>query len=179
MKISEMTDTLFDREMQRLLGDVQFWCVRLGNIGDYTLTPALVSYMDGSGQQPFPLALEAKRVWDYAKGAAPRPAEMREIIQDLCELLWSHIGGSGYEIPSEFWDEPLGFACHLASARADMEAGSDLTTDQVAALSGLTTARIKQLCAAGELPAAKADDNPKAEWIIQAGPVREWLEKRG
>ena len=29
MKITDMTDTAFDQAMQRLLGDVQFWCIRL------------------------------------------------------------------------------------------------------------------------------------------------------
>ena len=123
MKITDMTDTAFDQAMQRLLGDVQFWCIRLSQIGEYSLEPMPVSYADGSGKQPFPLALEVRRVWDYAKGGKPRPEEIAEIIQDLCELLWSHTGGSSYDIPAAFWDQPLGFMCQLAWAREALELG--------------------------------------------------------
>ena len=69
MKISEMTDTVFDREMATLLSQVQFWCMRLSGIDPkYKLEPTPVSCLDGTGKQPFPLALELKRVWDYARG---------------------------------------------------------------------------------------------------------------
>jgi hypothetical protein len=180
MKITDMTDTLFDQQMQRLLGDVQFWCVRLSQIGEYSLRPMPVSYIDGTGKQPFPLALELKRVWDYARGSGPRPDEIREIIQDLCELLWSHTGGSSYDIPAEFWDQPLGFMCRLAWARETLDAGGELNAEQLSMLAGISAARVKQLCRSGDITATKAEQarNRQQEWAIPADVARAWLESR-
>lgn len=180
MKIQDMTDSLFHREMQRIIGDTQFWCVRLGQIGDYKLEPTPVSYSDGTGSQPFPLALEIKRVWDYAKGDKSRPTETAEIIQELCELLWSHIGGSSYDIPGEFWDTPLGFMCQLARAREALESGGDLNAEQLAMLAGVSAARIKQLCKSGEIKAGKVEQSRSSqpEWAIPARVATKWLEGR-
>ena len=41
MKISVMTNIAFEREMQRILGDVLFWCIRLDEIGDYGVIPLI------------------------------------------------------------------------------------------------------------------------------------------
>lgn len=181
MKITDMTDTLFGKEMLRIVGDATFWCIRLSQIGDYKLEPTPVSYMDGTDKQPFPLALEIKRVWDYAKGDKQRPEEIEEIIQDLCELLWSHIGGSSYDIPAEFWDAPLGFMCQLAWARQALDFGADLNAERLAMLAGITPQRVKQLCQSGVIKAGKTEQSRSSqqEWAIPAETARAWLEARG
>lgn len=180
MKITDITVNLFDKEMVRLLGDVQFWCIRLDQIGDCQLKPIPVTYIDGTGLQPFPLALELRRVWDYAAGNKPRPAELQEIIQELCELLWSHIGGSSYAIPAEFWDQPLGFMCQLAWAREALDSGKSINAEQLAMLGGISAARVKQLCKAGEIQADKVEQSrsSQTEWAIPAEIARTWLEER-
>lgn len=83
MKITDMSDTLFDKEMQRLLSDVSFWCIKLSRIGDYKLEPTPVSNVDGSNKQPFPLAVELKEVWDYVKGEAPAPLHLNECLEEI------------------------------------------------------------------------------------------------
>jgi hypothetical protein len=180
MKIGEMTDSLFDREMQRILGDVQFWCIRLDQIGDFSLEPTPVSYVNGSGQQPFPLAIDIKEVWDYARGKGSCPRGINEIIQALCELLWSSVGENSYTIPNYWWDEPLGFMCQLAFARQAMDNGESLNAVQLAMLAGLSSVRIKQLCQSGDIPAGKVEQarNSQLEWAIPADVAREWLESR-
>lgn len=181
MKISEMTDTLFDREMAALLGQVQFWCMRLSGIDPkYKLEPTPVSNLDGTGKQPFPLALELKRAWDYARGVKPRPDELREIIQDLCELLWAPVGAGTYEIPSSWWETPLGTMVKICQARDALEGGHDLDTYQLALLSDLTDKRIRQLCQSGEIKAEKVprEASSQEQWAIPAEEARRFLESR-
>ena len=79
MKITDMTDTAFDQAMQRLLGDVQFWCIRLSQIGEYSLEPMPVSYADGSGKQPFPLALEVGTMRRVANPGQKRSRRLSRI----------------------------------------------------------------------------------------------------
>lgn len=179
MNIKDMTDTLFNKEMQRLLSDVTFWCIRLDQIGDYKFEPTPVSNMDGSNKQPFPLAIELKEVWDYAKGEAPAPYYLYDTIQALTELLWSTVGSSSYKIPNSWWGEPLGFMCQLAMARKNLDSGADLNAKQLSLLSGYTHARIKQLCSTGELQATKVEQgrSSQLEWAIPADFAKRWLEK--
>jgi len=181
MKISEMTDTMFDREMMGLLGQVQFWCIRLSNINiSHALEPGPVSYMDGTGKQPFPLALEIKRVWDYARGVGPRPDELQEIIQDLCELLWAPVAAGTYSIPPSWWETPLGIMVKLCEARDALEVRGSLDTYQLALLSDLTDKRIRQLCQSGELQAEKVprEASSQEQWAIPAEVARRFLESR-
>jgi hypothetical protein len=180
MKISDMTDIAFEREMQRILGDVLFWCIRLDEIGDYSLNPTPVTYIDGTGQQPFPLAMELKRIWNYARGEGTCPAEINDIIQSLCELLWCPVAASSYEIPSAWWKEPLGFMCNLAWARQALDLGENLTTEQLALLGEVSVSRIKQLCQSGEILAEKVPQarGKKMEWNISAEVALSWLKSR-
>lgn len=180
MRISDMTDTLFDREMQRILSDVQFWAIRLDNIGDFTLTPTPASYADGEGQQPFPLAIDLKEVWDYARGEGSCPREILEIIQSLCELLWCPVAAHTYEVPNAFWDMPLGFMCQLAHARLALDSGESLSVEQLAMLGDLKPARVRQLCQSGNITAFKKErtDNSQQEWTIPAEAAKEWLKSR-
>lgn len=182
MKIREMTDEAFVREIAALLARVQSWSLRLSGIQpDFSLTPHPASYMDGSGEQPFPLALELKRIWDYARGTGPRPAEQREIIQDLCELLWCPIGAVGeYTIPAWWWDTPLGQMCLMAQVRAAIEHGEAISADEFAVLADLTGQRIRQMCAAGEIKAKKVrrEENSQLEWAIPAKEAVRFLKAR-
>lgn len=181
MKTSEMTDTVFDREMSMLLSQVQFWCMRLSEIDPaYKLEPTPVSYMDGTGKQPFPLALEIRRCWDYARGAGPRPDEMREIIQNLCELLWAPVAAGSYDIPSEWWETPLGTMCRLCEARTALDTGANLDIEELALLADLTPKRVQQLCHSGELKAKKIEREVSSQekWIIPAEEARLFLESR-
>jgi hypothetical protein len=180
LKITDMTDTLFNKEMQRLLSDAAFWCIKLSQIGKYTLEPTPVSNIDGSNPQPFPLAMELKEVWDYAKGETPAPYHLYDSIQALTELLWSTIGSASYKIPNSWWSEPLGFMCQLAMARENLDSGADLNAKQLSLLSGYTHARIKQLCSTGELQATKVEQgrSSQLEWAIPADVAKEWLSRR-
>jgi len=180
MKITDMTDTVFDREMQRILGDVMFWITRLDQVGDFNLEPTPVSYADGSGQQPFPLAIDLKEVWDYARGTGKRPEGMQDIIQSLTELLWAPVGGTSYSIPSTWWDEPLGIMCRLAWARQALDTGDNLTVEQLSLLSGMSIPRIKQLCQTGKIPAVKVQQgrSNRKEWSIPADAAQVWLKSR-
>lgn len=181
MKITDMNDNLFDREMQKLLADVQFWCVRLSAInGKFHLEPSPTSYLDGTGKQPFPLALELKRCWDYARGTGPRPEEMHEIIQSLCELLWSTIGGTGSAIPADWWDTPLGTMCRMCEARTALEYGETIDTYGLALLADLSHMRIRQLCQSGDIEAEKMprETSSQEQWVIPAEEARRFLAGR-
>lgn len=181
MKISEMTDSLFDREMMNLLGQVQFWSIRLGDINiGHVLEPGQVSYMDNTGKQPFPLALELRRCWDYARGTGPCPNEVREILQDLCELLWAPVAAGTYSIPSSWWETPLGTMCRLCEARIALDGDEILDAHDLALLSDLAPARIRQLCASGEIKAEKAQrkTSSQEQWVIETEEARKFLESR-
>ncbi len=180
MKISDMTDTLFDREMQRIMGDVQFWCIRLDQIGDFSLEPTPVSYMDNIGKQPFPLAIDLKEVWDYAAGTGSQPIGVSDVIQSLCELLWCPVAGTSYEIPSSWWDEPLGFMCRLAWARQGLDAGENLTVDALAMLAGVSDKYIRRLCGDGTLQAEKVPRKvgTQQEWAIPVEEGRKFLARK-
>ena len=130
-----MTD-IFDREMQRIIGDTQFWCARLSQIGDYKLEPTPVSYSDGTGSQPFRWPWKSSEYGTMPKATSPARTNWQRSSKELCELLWSHIGGSSYDIPNAFWDTPLGFMCQLARARESLESGGDLNAEQLAMLAG-------------------------------------------
>jgi len=183
VKIREMTDDLFSREMAALLAQVQSWFLRLSGIQPgFSLFPTPASYLDGSGKQPFPLALELKRVWDYARGTGPRPEELQEIIQDLCELLWCPVGAVGeYTIPAWWWDTPLGQMCLMAQVRAAIEHGEPVSADELAVLADLTGQRIRQMCASGEIKAGKIqrEENSQMEWAIPAEEAVRFLRERG
>lgn len=176
MKITDMTDTLFAREVERLAGDVQFWAIRLQNaFGPNTkieLSP--VSYLDGTGEQPYPLAIDLWEVWEYARGTGPRPEAMEDVIQSLCELLWAPVGGTSYQIPPTWWEEPLGFMCRLAEARATLEAGADLTPTQLAALGGVTEHQVRLLCRQEAIDGKREDKG----WIIPNAEAQKWLENK-
>lgn len=178
MKITDMSDSLFNKEMQRLLGDVAFWCIRLDQLGEYNFEPTPVANFDGSNSQPFPLAIELKEVWDYAKGISKRPYHLYDTIQSLTELLWSTIGSTSYDIPNLWWSEPLGFMCKLALTREAFDAQNPLNATQLAMLSGYSDARIKQLCISGEIKATKVkqERGSQLEWAIPADIAREWIE---
>ncbi len=179
MKISEMTDTMFDREMATLLGQVQFWCIRLSNLDPaYILDPKPI--VVGNKKYPFPFAADLWQLWDYARGTGPRPNEVQENIQKLCELLWAPVAAGSYDIPSDWWDTPLGTMCRLCNARATLEAGWSLDVYEMALLADLTHMRIRQLCQSGELQAVKEERNGSSQekWIIPAEEARRFLESR-
>ena len=182
MKPTEMNDALFKEEMEKLLAQVQFWAMRLEAIQPgFCLEPVPVSYLDGSGKQPFPLALELKRVWDYARGEGPRPAELKEIIQELVELLWCPVAGHNYIIPYEWWNTPLGQMCRMAEARATIDDGGSLSAQELSYLSGIAGQWIREMCATGKLMAEKVtrEQNSQTEWAIPAEECRRFLAERG
>ncbi|WP_054692480.1 hypothetical protein [Syntrophomonas palmitatica] len=182
MKITDLTDTLFAREIERLAGDAQFWAIRLQNAfgPDSRIELARTSNLDGSNQQPFPLAADLKEVWDYAKGDYPAPCHLQDTIQALCELLWCPIGAHSYQVPNSWWKEPLGFMCRLAWARQALEAGENLNAEQLAMLAGMTSQRIRQLCQTGEIKAGSANQkrNSQQEWVIPAKEAKKFIKKR-
>lgn len=181
MKTSEMTDLLFAREMQKLLADVQFWSMRLNQIqADLILKPTPVSYIDESGQEPFPLALELRRLWNYARGTGPRPEEANEIIQELCELLWSPIGGTSYDIPAVWWETPLGQMVKMTWARMKLDADLPLDPVELALFVDVTDRRIRQMCRDGSLQAEKVkrENSSQQEWAIPAAEAKKFIGSR-
>lgn len=181
MKTSEMTDQLFEREMQKLLADVQFWSMRLNQIqADLILKPTPASYIDESGQEPFPLALELRRLWNYARGTGPCPEEVNEIIQELCELLWSPIGGTSYDIPAVWWETPLGQMVKMVRARMKLDAGQTIDPVELSLFVDVTDRRIRQMCRSGDLVAEKVqrEQSSQQEWAIPAAEAKKFIGSR-
>jgi hypothetical protein len=174
MKITDMSDSLFNREMQRLLGDVQFWLIRLDQVGHLEFAETPVE------EQPFPLAFKLRQVWDYAAGEIQCPEEIDDTIRSLYELLWQPVAGASYDIPPTWWDEPLGFMCRLARARQTLDDGEDLSAEQLAILADVSIRRITQLCASKEISAKKKEQSQggQPEWSIPAKTAYKWLMER-
>lgn len=124
---------------------------------------------------PFPFAVKIKEVWEYARGTAPRPADMEETIQLLCDITWRSIGSPDYEIPSSWYNEPLGFMVRLAKAREKIDNENDLRTDELAALTGLSVAWIKRMCQKGEIK-AKQNSAGRREWTIPAAEAKLFIK---
>ena len=168
MKTSDLTDSLFEREMGKLLSDAQFFCARLSkHIAPCNVRP----------EGPFPLAVRLKPVWDYARGTGPRPRDMQGTIQSLCELLWSPIAGTN-AIPASWWKQPLGYMSQLAWSREELDEGLTLTVDQLALLGDCTRRWVQELCRSGEIPATSGRKNGLPEWHISPESARTWLEGR-
>lgn len=178
MKITDMTDILFEREMQKLLGQLQIWCVKLSRIGNYSIEPTPIN--NGINKYLFPFAADLKEVWDYAKGVKPQPYHLHDTIQALMEFIWAPVGSSTYTVPNTWFNEPLGFMCKLALAREELDAGNSLNTEQLALLSGYVPSRIRKLCQSGDLPATKVEQgrNSQLEWSISPSVARNFLKKR-
>lgn len=175
MNIKDMTDALFNKEMNQLLNRVTFFCNTLSNTGIFSLT---AEPMDNS--QTFPLAIELKKVWDYARGTDPKPSNMNEVMQTLYKLLWSSIGNiETPKIPNYWWDEPLGFMCSLAIAREMLDKGEPINAKQLSILSGYTHTYIKRSCTSSKIKATKVkqDRSSQLEWAISADEARLWMER--
>jgi len=179
LKIRDMSDELFHREMEILLSQVRFWAMRLDCIqSGFKLQPTPVTV--GSDKFPFPFAAELKQCWDYARGTGPQPEEMEEIILELCELLWAPVAATSYDIPAAWWDTPLGIMVRMCRVRAKIEMGVSVHAEELSVLADVTGQRIRQMCAEGKLKAEKVarEMNSQLEWAIPAEEARKLLESK-
>lgn len=180
MKTTDMTPELFDREMQKLLADVQTGASRLTAIDpQFQLQPVAVFYPDG-GSEPFPLAVELRRCWNYARGEGPRPSGMQRTIEDLTRLLWCPLAATSYEIPFAWWNTPLGIMARMCEVRDSLDRGIPVSAEHFALIADLTPQRIRQLCASGEIHATKEErpGSSQEQWSISADEAREFLAER-
>jgi len=180
MKTIDMDRSLFNREMLKLLTDVQSGATRLEAINpQFKLEPVRVSYASGCSE-PFPLALELRRCWDYARGAGSRPEGMQRTLEDLTRFLWCPLAATSYEIPASWWSTPLGIMTKMCEVRDAIDRGFSVPAEHLALVADLTPQRVRQLCASGEIPATKEErpGSSQEQWAIPAGVAREFLEKR-
>ena len=149
------------------------------NPADFSLKPTPVSYFDGSGQEPFPLALELRRLWNYAGGTGPCPEEANEIIPELCELLGPPLAGP-YDIPAVWWETPLGQMVKMTWARMKLDVDLPLDPVELALFVDVTDRRIRQMCRDGSLQAEKVEreNSSQQEWAIPAAEAKKFIGSR-
>jgi hypothetical protein len=180
MKTTDMTSELFNREMLKLLTDIQAGTARLTAIDpQFQLKPVRVSYASGFSE-PFPLALELRRCWDYARGTGPKPEGMQRTLEDLTRLLWCPLAASSYEVPASWWDTPLGIMARMCEVRDAVDRGLSVSAEHFALIADLTPQRIRQLCASRGIKAKKEEraGSSQEQWAIPAKEAKKFLEKR-
>jgi hypothetical protein len=180
MKITEMTHEHFNREMLKLLTTVQTGANCLKAIDpQFQLKPVRIPYATGLSE-PFPLALELRKCWDYARGAGPKPEGMERILQDLEKLLWCPLGATSYEIPASWWETPLGAMTRMCEVRDAIDRELSVPAEHLALLVGCTPQWIRHLCTAGEIKAEKEKrpGSSQTQWAIPAKEAKKFLEKR-
>lgn len=177
MKVKEMTDELFINCMKEILYRINMLEIRLSSIDvNCKINPTPTSYMGDEIVFPFPLALELKRIWDYARGTAPYPDEYHEIKQDLIELLFVPLWStSSYEVPQSFWtDTLLGQMFQIAEIRMKVDKKEMLNSEELSLVSNVTPQYIRKLLQDGKIKAIKDDpgNKKKINWQI---PYEEYI----
>ena len=177
MQIQDMTENLFNKEMQRLLSDIEISLNKFKKAGQVTFKPT------PKGGLPFPFAVEIQKLWQYAIGEGKKPANMQAIINDLEALLWGTVAGNAPSTPNSWHNEPLGFMVKLVLTREKLDAGADLNGAELADLSGFTLSRITQICRSGKMEGASQtttrSKNSRPQWAIPATTARKFIKKQG
>ncbi|MDH7498178.1 MAG: hypothetical protein QHH05_07025 [Syntrophomonadaceae bacterium] len=180
MKPTDLTDALFEQEMEKFLSTVQFWATRLRLIDiDFQLRPSPTEAIEGHGPGPFPMAADIKLCWDYARGTGPKPYALRQILRVMLEFCWAPIFGTSYSIPESWWSTPLGYMTQVCWARAKLDNGSPLTTQELAYLTGVSERKIRQLCKEGSLAAEPRQRNGRRlEWVVEPAAARQFVAEQ-
>lgn len=176
LKLNKITPDIFNTEMQKIQAGVSRLITLLQcNYGKAEVLPTPAVYADGTDPQPFPLALDILECWRYAAGTGPRPEGWADTAQATTELLWGTIGNEGHgTAPAAFWQSPLGLIFRACETRDRLEAGLDLTADQLALLSSTTRQAIQDAITRGAIKAKMVD----GRWAISAKESKFYLDNR-
>lgn len=174
MKVTDMTDNLFDREVQKLLSDISFWLMRLTCI-DTSICLNLTT----KNNTPFPLYQDLKILWDYARGTGPKHPAQNDIIQALLEICWHPVQGVEYTIPAAWWETPFGTMIKMCWAREKIDADLEVSPEELALFTDVTGRWIRKQCKTGKIKAIKTErkGSSQEEWAIPADQAKEIINK--
>lgn len=176
MKLSEVEPVSFSDEVLRLVVDhLHSAAMRL----DPTLTLPIPEHAGGMGLRPTAHALAAYArdglpVWDWEDHGMAAQG----LLDVLGALYGSALGDLSHTAIDVVDDvdpgDAVGLVLVAAAARVRLSQGSPVTARELAALTGMTARRVRQLMAAGEL--AATDERPAR---VDADDASRWLAARG
>lgn len=174
MKISDLTHDLFVSEMERVLSMGEEHEKILARFYGRACIEPVIPVVTG----PYSFAASGHlwELWEYAAGRRESaPQEWKNIISILCDVLWKPLGGDYRVVPTEFWQEPLGFMCKAATARNKLEVGEDLIVDDMSILAGISRQAVQKALLQKGIQGYMAD----GRWYIKNGEAKRFLARRG
>ena len=138
--------------------------------------PRKKPYSLGDKEFMFPITMELWTVYKWVIGKSKKPMETYEILQSVCEMVWSNpfIPKYNYTINWEEWKQTrLGSLVDIAFKRLHLESGRDLSANDLSVLAGISAQAISQKIP-DEIQAEKKDN----KWQISADEALKFLKNR-